>query len=394
MAKPLQIILVGFYDSVGLQMLDGIGGYLRGRPEWDFRLAPGSLERGYAHWVRRMALAWKPDGMIASIRSRSLYNVIARSGVPAVNVSDTFAGGLPQVIHDNVAIGRMAAGHFLDRGLRHFGCILLAQAWFSRQRCQGFRQAVEGAGHSVDVFSGLHKKGNLNDYLGLGEGLKAWLRQLPKPVGILANYDYQGQELIWACQHMGLRVPDDVAVVGVGNDERMCLMRSPALSSIDTQAWRIGFEAAKRLHRILRRGRSPKAPVLIAPLRAVPRQSSDILAMADKEVAAAVRFIRDNACKRSIGVSEILAEVTVSRRSLERRFAEVVGRSPHEEIDRVRLSRARELLAGTDRKIPQVAEQTGFARHENLCVFFKRKTGLTPSRFRAESRPRPPAKPA
>lgn len=366
--------------------MDGLGAYLRSGPDWDIRLAPGCLDRGYGYWVQKVMPRWKPHGMIAAIRTQSLLDAVIQSGIPTVNVSGTFEIGMPQVTHDNAAIGRLAAGHFIERGIRHMGCIHMTHSLFSQRRCEGFRDAVAEASLHGQTFIPQPGEENWDDCLDNDPALKRWLRKMPKPAGIFANYDYQGQEIVRTCQQMGLRVPDDVAVVGSGDDERLCLMRTPALSSVDLQAWKIGFEAARMLDSILSKGATPAGPLLIPPLKVVCRQSSDIVATSNRDIAAAIRFIRDNACRADFTVADVLRQVHVSRRYLERQFVKAVGRSPHDEIDHVRLARAKELLADTDLKILKVAHETGFSRHENLCVFFRRKTGLTPTQYRGQVR--------
>ena len=212
-----------------------------------------------------------------------------------------------------------------------------------------------------------------------------WLVKLPKPIGIMAALDDEAMEVMWGCQLLGLRIPEDVAIVGVGNYDRAGSLWEPGLSSVDMGSNRIGYRAAELLHAIVQGKRAPSRPVLVAPLEVVTRESTDIVATADQEVAQAVRIIRQRA-HELISVKEILAEVPVSRRSLERRFLKVVGRSPRAEITRSHIELAKKLLRETQMPIPLIAQNSGFSNRMIFATFFRRKTGLTPSQYRTTVR--------
>jgi LacI family transcriptional regulator len=215
--------------------------------------------------------------------------------------------------------------------------------------------------------------------------LARWLRGLPKPVGIMASYDIRGQQVLAACRGAGLAVPDEVAVIGVDNDALLCELASPPLSSVIPNAHRAGYEAAALLDQQMAGKRVAATAHLIAPLGIAARQSTDVLAVDDREVARAVQFIREHACE-GINVADVLRAVPLSRRVLEQRFQNLLGRTPREEILQVRLSRVKQLLGETDLPLYLVAERTGFEHVEYLSVVFKRETGRTPSRWRSEAR--------
>jgi LacI family transcriptional regulator len=180
-------------------------------------------------------------------------------------------------------------------------------------------------------------------------------------------------------------VPDEVAVVGVDDDELICELSNPPLSSIAPDTYRTGYEAAALLDRMMSGEHVKAAPHLLPPLGVSPRASSDVLAIEDEEVSSAVRFIREHACE-GIDVNDVMAQVPLSRRVLESRFKKLLGRSPHEEIDRVQMTRARELLRSTDLSLVQVAEKVGFPHAEYLSVVFKKRVGQTPREYRRQHR--------
>jgi LacI family transcriptional regulator len=227
--------------------------------------------------------------------------------------------------------------------------------------------------------------------LALDRAVARWLTLLHKPVGVLAPNDVWAYQLLEVCRQKALRVPDDVALVGVDNDDLLCGLARPPLTSVATPAERVGYEAAALLDRLMASpGRADGAPPLppLPPLGVVARQSTDVLMVDDPAVAAAVRFIRERACT-PIGVEDLLRAVPLPRRTLERRFRAALGRGPGEEIRRTRVERARYLLGASRSSMGEVARAAGFADAKHFCVAFRRHTGQSPSSYRREFRHRP-----
>jgi LacI family transcriptional regulator len=212
--------------------------------------------------------------------------------------------------------------------------------------------------------------------------LADWLRHLPKPVGVLACNDVRGQQVLNACREAGLAVPDEVAVLGVDNSELVCNLSDPPLSSVDLNCEQIGYEAAALLARLLAGGRAKPRTRLLEPRGIVTRRSTDVLAIEDPETAAAVRLIRTRACE-GLTVRQLLASCPLSSSSLERRFAQLLGRTPKAEILRVKVQRVQELLAHPDLSLAAIAARAGFKHPENLSFVFKQKTGLTAGQYRS-----------
>ncbi|MHB1556363.1 MAG: XylR family transcriptional regulator [Isosphaeraceae bacterium] len=364
----------------------GICAFAATRPGWAF--TPVAPEPDAIASIRPLEL----DGLIAHIFTRDLAAAVGRLGRPVVNVSGVLPDlRIPRVMADHEQAGRLAAGHFLDRGHRHFGFLGYVDHAFSKGREAGFRREVERAGFKVSSYLSddpLHPEPT-----GLwrwNDGIQDWLAGLPRPAGVLASHDIQGVQLSEVCHRAGLRVPDDIALLGVDNDDLLCQMARPPISSVALPGERIGFEAARMLEGLMsRQGRHRAQPrtLLLPSPGVVTRPSSDILAIDDEDVAAAVRFIRTNA-HMPIGVAAVLDAVAASRRSLERRFVKALGRGVAEEIRRVRLERARALLADTELPIAQIAGHSGFSEAKHLSTVFRRETGLTPTEYRHQSRAR------
>ena len=213
--------------------------------------------------------------------------------------------------------------------------------------------------------------------------LRKWLADLPKPIGVMACFDIQAQQLLDACREEDIAVPEQVAVIGVDNDHLLCELAMPPLSSVIPDSFRSGYEAASLLDRIMRGESIAANAYLVDPLGIETRQSTDVLAISDPDVAQAARFIREYACS-GINVADVLQEVPLSRRVLESRFQKLLGRTPHEEIVRYRISRVKRLLAESDFSLAEIAERTGFRHVEYLTVAFKKQVGVPPSVYRSD----------
>ena len=383
---PIRVGLVfGYSLSYYREIVRGVRAFAESRPRWAF--TPIAPDPDAVESIRPLDL----DGLIAHIFTRELAEAILRLRKPAVNVSGVLPElKIPRVVADHEQAGRLAAEHFLDRGLRSFGFFGYTDHAFSKGREAGFRREIERAGFPVSSYLSedpLHPEPS-----GLwrwDDNLQGWLVGLPRPVGILSSHDIQGVQLAEVCHRAGLRVPDDVALLGVDDDDLLCPLARPPLSSVALPGARIGFEAARMLEDWLARGgKNPRPPSLLLPSPGVrTRPSSDVLAIDDPDVAAAVRFIRARAFG-PIGVPEVIEAVAGSRRSLERRFRSTLGRGLGEEIRRVRLEKARALLSGTEMPIAQVATRSGFSEVKHLSTAFRREWGLTPTEYRQASRVR------
>ena len=331
-------------------------------------------------WLER----WDGDGVIARIENQRIARAVIRCGRPAVDVSAArLLPDLPWVETDDELIARAAAEHLLERGFRHFGFFGDERFNWSKWRRDQFVRMIAGHGAVCEVYSAGRSAGR--DWEREENDLAQWLQGLPKPLGVMAAYDIGGRQVLDACRRAGLRVPDEVAVVGVDNDGLLCELSDPPLTSVEPDARRTGYTAAEILDRLMNNRRVPVLSHRIPPVGVVTRQSSDTMAVGDADVAEAVRFIRENACS-GISVKDVLQRVPLSRRALETRFVKAVGRTPHAEVERVRLERAKHLLRVTDLPVFEVALRTGFRYQEYLSVAFRRYTGVSPTQFRKNAR--------
>ncbi len=365
--------------SYGRGLLAGIADYVETRGRWSLYLEPRSAGTYARGWLR----GWRGDGVLAYIEDPGPARRFARSGIPVVELfGHRLDLGLPAVGNDDEEIGRLAAEHLLGRQLRRFAFSgYPGEPWVER-RWAGFAGALRRRGFEAARFRSSREAGSParweREQLQLSGGLLA----LPKPAGLLACSDRHAQRVLDACRRAGIAVPDQLAVIGVDNDEETCRLSDPPLTSVKDDPRRIGFEAARLLDRLMTRpGRPPRAPRLIPPLGIAERRSTDVTAVEDRAVAEAMRAIRRGACD-GLRVEDLVRSAHLSRPAFYRRFRAALGRTPHAELLRARLDRVKDLLLQTPMTLEEIAARTGFAHPEYLSAAFRRETGRTPGAFR------------
>jgi LacI family transcriptional regulator len=315
------------------------------------------------------------DGVIVQASSVEQITKLLGLRVPVVNVSSSLqVESVPSVVSDDIAVGRLGAEHFLRRGFRSFVWYAPLNRHFAKLRQQGFTSRLVEEGLKSTIAS---DRSTLNGVLA----------NVEKPAAIMCCNDITALEVLEQCRQTSLRIPDQVAVLGVDNDDLIQSLASPPLSSIGTATEQIGFEAGVLLEKLMQKQTIAALYVTIPPTGVITRRSTDLTAVSDNEVAGALRFIREHA-NGSLGIEQILQSVTVSRRQLERRFRAILGRSMLDEIRRCRVERARQLLLDTDLTIPQIATASGFSSASYLTVVFGEMVGETPGNFRKTIRSR------
>jgi LacI family transcriptional regulator len=281
-------------------------------------------------------------------------------------------------------IAQMAARHLMDRGFRTLAFCGEPVFNWSSWRQNHFAEYARQEGCECHVYRGKASIEKGYSWTRERARLGAWVRTLPKPVGVMACYDIKGQQLLDVCRDIGIAVPEQVAVIGVDNDVRLCRLCTPTLSSVVPDTRRAGYEAAQLLDRMMAGEKVSAEGILIPPAGVAKRRSSDTSAIQDPDIVTAMRYIREHACD-GITVADVLRVVPLSRRMLEYRFQKLVGRSPHAEILRARIERTSRLLRETKLPLEQIASRTGFARANYLCVAFKKHVGLSPDAYRKKS---------
>ncbi|HWL10328.1 MAG TPA: DNA-binding transcriptional regulator [Planctomicrobium sp.] len=377
-SRPRVALLVETALIYGREILMGVADYVRIHNPWSIYVEQRDLTAEPPAWLLQQN--W--DGMIARTTSARFVDSVREAGIPLIDLNDRDKHfGVPRIRSDDHAIGVVAAEHLMERGFRQLAfCGFSGELWAQR-RLQGFRQSVENRGVECAVYQSSWIGPKSLKWSTEQERLARWLRQLPRPLGIAACNDVRGQQVLECCRHLNLRIPDEVAVIGVDNDEVMCRLSDPPLSSIAPNARAVGGLAAEMLSQLMIGKATTVMETLVPPVGAIARLSTDTLAIDDPLISDAVRYIREHACQ-GIRVEDILRQIPISRSQLEQKFRKEIGRTPHAEIRKVQLQRVMQLLNETELPLKQIAKLTGFPHLEYLNYFFKRTVGQTPGDYR------------
>lgn len=391
---PRVALLIESSRNYGRGILRGIAGYAHLHGPWSCFTEERELHSGIPAWLKH----WRGNGIIARIEDTRQANALLRLGHPIIDVlGNLHFGGIPAFDTDAHQVARLAADFFVQSGFRHFAFCGYENIPFSERRAAAFASCLHEQGHKLHVFSSVpksdeRKAGGLAQVAsdiqaverrGLGrEGAIAnWLRKQPQPLALFACNDVCGQQVLNACREHGIKVPDDVAVLGVDNDDVLCNLCEPPLSSIEPNTERLGMEAARLLDSMMK-GRPVKDRLVeIPPLRVVERASTDVVAIEDPIAVLAVRFIRDHVGD-GIGVKDVLASTGRSRTDLEGRFRRWLRSSIRVEIVRRRLDRACALLRQTDLGLDDIARKSGCSTTAHLCRLFRNRLHQTPTEYR------------
>ncbi len=360
-------------SGYGEKLLTGISRYSQQKTDW--RISFFDRERDE---LLQLLAGWEGDGLISTIRDEAFLEAARNRDVPVINVtSRQDAPWLASVTSDETAIGRMAAEHFLLNGFRNFASLrLTTHTGGFRMRAEGFSERLASEGLPVE---------NLTLEVGEDCGLAEQLAALPKPLALFGITDRVASAAIEICWENGLKVPEDVAILGVGNYEQLCDLCSPTLSSIDVDMERRGFEAARLLDDLLKRKTDSDRNLKVKPLEIVERGSTAGYAYTDPHLITALRFIRANA-ERPIMVGDVVAATGVSRRTLESRFSRKVGLSLHEQIRKAHFDLATRMLRSGDLSLNEIAQRSGFRSASSMVTLFKETYGQTPRQYRIENR--------
>ena len=382
---PKVALLVETSRSFGREMLHGIARYARLHGPWNFHITPGDYEQALPKMKQ-----WGGTGIIARITNDRVAKAILEANVPTIALGLTDEqlqpgnplSQLSELSSDPKEVATLAAGHFLDRQFRHFAYVGLVDRAWSQRRERAFRTQIQEAGFEPFVYQQPAKS---RDRVWEKEQdiLAEWIRSLPTPLGLFACNDDRGRQVLEACRMVGLHVPEDIAVLGVDNDEVFCELSDPPLSSVALNAETAGYRAAELLDGMMSgRIRKPRR-IMVEAVGVATRRSTEVIAVKDADVAAALQFIRQEQ-GRGISVDRVADEVAVSRRSLEKRFRDTIGRTILEEVQLVRLERAKRLLLETTYPISKVAEIAGFGSTGYFIQFFQKRVGKTPRKYRVD----------
>ena len=376
MAKvPRVILLIESSRASGRSLLRGVANYARHHGPWVFTWEPAGLENA---WPKLKTLA--ADGII--LRDVEKVEEVLAQGIPAVvfGHSHKEIPGQVNVLTEDAAVGRMVAEHLMGCGFRHFAYCGFEDKPWSEQRSQFFRQHLAAAGFETQVYRS-RSTAVAQSWEQEQVSLARWLKSLPKPVGLMACNDDRGRHTIEACKRAGLRMPEEIAIIGADNDELICELSAPALSSVAINFERAGYEGAQVLDQLMRGQRVHTLNIVAPATHIVARQSTDILAVQDEHLARALRFIREHG-REPMRVMAVAQASGLSRRVLEKRFRRVLGRSILSEIRRVRVSHICRLLVETNQSVAQIGLQLGYGGIEHVARYFRAEKKMSPLAYR------------
>lgn len=364
----------------GRGILHGIAKYSRINGPWSFlRYPPYYLEPG--HW--KQVISWlrnlNADGVV--MRANQHVQDVVELGLPMIvlDINEEVAG-IPNIVTNETAIGKMAANHLMELGLKQFGFCGFEDVLWSRKRCKSFCRTVRSSGHDCHIFQRpkpkTHRSGE-EDQHPIGK----WLGSLPKPVGLMACNDDRAQYLLEACKLSSLKVPEQIAIIGADNDRLVCELADPPLSSIALNTQKAGYQAARSLAKMIASKKIRSGKILVHPTHVAKRRSTDVFAVNDNLVASAINYINQHS-NRVLSVEDVAAAVGLSRRMLHNRFKQAIGRSIHDEITRVRIQKAIRMLVETNMTVTEIALTMGYSGAEKLIRHFQRETGITPLAYR------------
>lgn len=382
---PKVALLVETARGFGRDLLHGVARYSRLHGPWSFHITPGD----YVQAVPKMK-QWGGMGIIGRIANERVAQAVVQANVPTIALGLTdeqMRPGNPlskfsEISSDATEVSRVAAEHLIARRFSHYAYVGSEDRGWSVRREKPFQKFIAEHGFKVHVY---RQPKRARDRVWEREQafLAEWIRDLPTPIGLFACDDDRGREVLEACSLAGLRVPEDVAVIGVDNDEVFCELAYPPLTSISLNADAAGYRAAELLDGMMQgRIRKPQW-IVVETLGVVTRRSTEVVAVEDEDVVASLQFIHREQ-GRGISVDDVVQHAAVSRRNLETRFRDTVGRTILEEIQLVRLERAKRLLVETTYPVSKVAELAGFGSAGYFIQFFQKRVGKTPRKYRVD----------
>ena len=373
-------LLIETSKAYGRGLLRSISHYAHLHDHWSVYVEERGLDDPIPHWLKPTEF----DGVILRARERTMMEEVLDLGITTICLGEDNPPNAHTVASDDALSAVMAADHLLERNFRHFGYVGIEGYIWSDIRRENFALRIRETGYDLKILEPCKKTLHVPRWDQVSHTLANWIKQLPKPIGIMCCYDVMARLVIDVCRDIQIPVPEEVAVIGVDNDQVLCEVCQPRLSSVALDTWGIGYEAATKLDRLMS-GEDISEHVMVPPRGIITRGSTDTLAIEDRHVATALAFIRRRACK-GIEAGDVVQQIHLSRRTLERRFREQVGQSLLGAIHQVRLDRVKQFLNETNLKLDAIAYHCGFSHTPYMAAQFKKHFGMTPGTYRKKSR--------
>lgn len=380
------ILLTDFTEAFAHNLLRGILEYSKGREPWVVCRMPPSYKQtngipGVLEWAKK----WEADAIIGQFDDEDEVELFQQNGIIALaqDFKSRFTS-IPNITSRYELTGQMAADFFLQKGFRNFAFYGYKDVVWSEERCMGFRERIMEKRAGYKFFE--YQKQSLEHlWYYESEPLADWLKALPHPLALMACDDTQGNKIIEMCRVLDIKIPEGISLLGVDNDEIICGLSNPPLSSISLNIVKGGYEAAQLIDRLLHNEDAVEKDVIIQPIAVVNRLSTDIYATDNPVILAALKYIHQNLANK-IGVDDIVRQLPLSRRLLEIRFKEVTGQSVYQYIFNLRMERFAQLLLASSEPIADLAAQVGLSDSKNLARQFKEWSGCTPVEYRKKNK--------
>jgi LacI family transcriptional regulator len=376
------ILLLDFAEEYSKSLMKGINTYSREFGPWIFcRMPLFHRETVGLDGILKWALEWKADGIIGQLYNDKEIGKFVQAGIPVIaqDFKERFTE-IPNITGAYHETGQLGADYFLKKGFTNFAFYGFGDIVWSRERAEGFEERLKSTGHQVHYFE--HKKARSTElWYYKPSSLSRWLKSLPKPIGLMACDDNQGQHITEACRYLGIRIPEEVAVLGVDNDEMICDLSDPPLSSIALDVEKGGYDTARLLDHMIRNGITESHDIIVKPTQVITRHSTDIYATNDDHIATSLKFIHQNIDK-NLHVDEVVKQVPLSRRALEKRFLEITGYPVYKYIFNLRIEKFTQKLLDTDMSVFEIALDMGLTDSKNIARQFRQVKGCSPSVYR------------
>ena len=380
------LFISDFTESFAYKLLKGIVNYSREKGNWEICRMPPAYKKtlgipGVVDWAEK----WGANAVIGQFEESDNLELFHEAGmvVIAQDYKKKFRD-IPNITADYIGTGRMAARHFIERGFKHYAFFGFRDVCWSDERLEGFKREITEAGFG-DSFRAYRMQEIDSLWYYQRDKLFKWLEETPKPVAIMACDDNQGSRLIEACRSLNIRIPAEVAVIGVDNDEMVCELNTPSLSSIKVDIEEGGWQVAELIETLVSDPDAPGKDIVLKPIKVVDRISTASYATDDVEIGKAIKFIHQN-LYRKLSVEDVLAEVALSRRLLERRFKAVTGESVYQYISRLRIKLFADMLLETNDQVINIAISLGENDSKSIARRFKATYGLGPNEWREQNR--------
>jgi len=371
------LVLMELYDH---RIRQGIGRYAA-EHDWFLTFCDGCTHSG----ANPLPQGWSGDGILAQINRRAdVIRYIRRQRVPCVDMWVSRPDiPLPRITGDQRLIGQTAAEHLFERGFRQAAYFSTEYRHLHKLRAEGFsdRFLKQSGNPPVNLSWELHSRKGIDNWRAQNAWLKRMLHALPKPLGVFCYSDYDAAKIETICLEAGYAIPDDIAVLGVDNDPLVCENIHIPLTSVRHDLFRVGYDGAALLDRLMRGGKAPKEPILIPPCGIEVRASTDGFVAADPIVRSVIKFFRQN-LSRDIGLRDAAEVAGLPVHKLKAHFRRVLGEAAYATLTRLRLLEAKRLLAHTELSVKEIASETGFCHAQHLNNAFRRSERCTPTAYR------------